>query len=296
MNPDEAKERLGALAQISGGAGQVAEGFWRELALDIKQGAPAALDMSAKEYADIALPHRHFAASHRQAIVVELIALDMSQRQIAAVVDVDQKTISNDLRKGEENSSSDADDDEGRDQDSEENSSPEADDSPVHVSQNSGEDEWYTPPEYIAAVRSVLGEIDLDPASSVWANATVHATHFYSKEYDGLIRPWSGRVFMNPPYSQPLIERFCTKFVRSLDAGDIAEGIVLVNNATETTWFQTMGQRATAIAFPKGRIRYIDQTGVPALTPLQGQAFLYFGPAAKVTQFAEVFSVFGVVR
>ena len=55
-----------------------------------------------------------------------------------------------------------------------------------HRAQGTGENEWYTPAEYIEAVRDVLKVIELDPASSSLANETVKAKRFYSKEDDGL--------------------------------------------------------------------------------------------------------------
>lgn len=164
----------------------------------------------------------------------------------------------------------------------------------VHVSNNSGENEWYTPPQYIEAAREVMGAIDLDPASSEVADRTVKAGTFYTKDDNGLGKEWYGRVWMNPPYAQPLIQYFAEKIVDEYDEGNIDEAVVLVNNATETKWFQALARAATAICFPMGRIKYLDATGTPANTPLQGQAFLYFGP--NQGRFIAVFEKFGVVR
>ena len=163
-----------------------------------------------------------------------------------------------------------------------------------HVAHNSGNNEWYTPTEYVDAARYAMGGIDLDPASSEVANRTVKADVYYTAEDDGLSRAWGGRVFLNPPYSGDLVGRFAAKTLEELEAGTVEQAVVLVNNATETGWFQALAERADAICFPKGRIRYLDHTGQVKQSPLQGQAFLYFGPNAE--HFAGVFSAYGVVK
>ena len=162
------------------------------------------------------------------------------------------------------------------------------------VSHNSGENEWYTPSQYIEAAREVLGTIDLDPASSAVANERVKATSYFTKDDNGLAHEWHGNVWMNPPYAQPLIAEFCEKIAEEFESGRVASAIVLVNNATETRWFQQMEKSTSAICFPAGRIKYLDSTGHPANTPLQGQAFLYFGD--EDLAFARVFRQFGFVR
>jgi len=147
----------------------------------------------------------------------------------------------------------------------------------VHVSANSGNNEWYTPANIIEAARKAMGEITLDPASCELANKTVKADRFFSQENDGLAHEWSGKVWMNPPYSSDLMSRFAAKLKESLlPHGRVVEACVLVNNATETKWFQSLASDCAAICFPSGRIRYISPEG-PKNSPLQGQAILYFG-------------------
>jgi DNA N-6-adenine-methyltransferase (Dam) len=72
-----------------------------------------------------------------------------------------------------------------------------------------GNNEWFTPPQYIEAARRMLGEIDLDPASHSIAQQAVKAARFYTLQDDGLAREWHGRIWLNPPYAQPTHYPIC---------------------------------------------------------------------------------------
>jgi ParB family chromosome partitioning protein len=160
----------------------------------------------------------------------------------------------------------------------------------VHVAQNSGENEWYTPPQFIESARLVMGSIDTDPASNPIANATVKATRFFTKDEDGLQQKWQGNVWMNPPYAQPLMSQFAGAISEKFENGEIEQAIILVNNATETQWFQRMASVASAVCFPKTRVRFLDPQGKPG-APLQGQAIIYFG--ADPSRFVDEFTQYG---
>ncbi len=145
-----------------------------------------------------------------------------------------------------------------------------------HVSHATGNNEWYTPSEYIESVRKVMGKIDLDPASSELANTIVKAAAYYDIDDNGLNKDWIGKVWMNPPYSADLVTAFITKLVSEYEKNHVEEAIILVNNATETRWFKSLVEIASAICFPVGRVKYWGPNATSG-APLQGQAFVYIG-------------------
>ena len=128
-------------------------------------------------------------------------------------------------------------------------------------------DEWYTPKEIIDA----LGIFDLDPCAPInplWETAI----EMYNKNDDGLIQEWKGRVWLNPPYSRPLIEQF---------VGRLAEhgnGIALLFNRCDSKMFQdVIFKKATAIMFIRGRIKFYRADGTQGGTPGCGSVLVAFG-------------------
>jgi phage N-6-adenine-methyltransferase len=156
-----------------------------------------------------------------------------------------------------------------------------------------GEVERYTPSQYIEKARTVMGSIDLDPASCDVAQIIVGATTFYTVFDDGLSKEWNGNVWLNPPYHRELVRRFVNKLVTELATGRIKQAIMLTNNSTDTDWFREAVSVCQAVCFVKGRINFLESDGVTELCPTQGQAFFYYG--TDVERFCSEFCKIGFI-
>lgn len=167
-------------------------------------------------------------------------------------------------------------------------------DRPVAAKGNSGKVDWYTPGEYVSLARAVMGNIDLDPASCEKANTIVQAGRIYTVDDDGLSQPWNGRVWLNPPYAQGVVDRFIDKCIIEKQAKRMTQAVVLVNNATDTKWFQRFAKAADMVCLKQGRIAFLNNdTLEPQTGTAQGQAFLYFGNRKQT--FRNVFQSVGCV-
>ena len=128
-------------------------------------------------------------------------------------------------------------------------------------------DEWYTPIELINS----LGSFDLDPCAPevpLWRTATT----MYDKNVDGLKQDWFGRVWLNPPYSRPLIEQFVNRMVEHNN------GIALLFNRCDSKMFiDVILEKATAIKFLKGRIKFYKKDGTRGGSPGCGSILIAFG-------------------
>jgi len=129
--------------------------------------------------------------------------------------------------------------------------------------------EWYTPAEIIQS----LGEFDLDPATSLEAyRINRSAKNYYTIQEDGLIQVWHGRVWLNPPYSNPLIQQF---FIKMAEHNN---GIALTFSKIEAKWFHDIVfSNATAVKFLYDRIRFYKPNGSRGLQPRNGSMLIAYG-------------------
>ena len=151
--------------------------------------------------------------------------------------------------------------------------------------------EWYTPPGYVDLARSVMDGVDLDPASNAVAQQWIQAVCHYTVADNGLLKPWFGCVWLNPPYGGQ-VSLWIEKAIDEYDQGNIQQGIILVKPAVGSSWYQQLSSRYPRCE-PHKRIKFIDVDGKQQSSPVHGNVFFYLGE--ELGRFKDVFSAIGTV-
>lgn len=115
-------------------------------------------------------------------------------------------------------------------------------------------DEQYTP----AWIFNVLGvRFDLDVCAPIGGTGLVPADLHYSVVEDGLVSPWLGRVWMNPPYSKPT--PWIDKFIEH------GNGIALLP-MSKSKWFNRLWDAVDGIVPLPVNLKFQQEDG--SLTPI----------------------------
>lgn len=130
-------------------------------------------------------------------------------------------------------------------------------------------DEWYTPPEIFEAIGL---DFDLDPCWPDTGRAHTPCYKVWTKSQDGLLQPWKGRVWMNPPFGArngqvPWLKKFIAH----------GNGIALVPARTSAGWFHDLIPKCDAILFPKGKTKFHRPDGSIGKSPGTGVVLIAMG-------------------
>ncbi len=171
---------------------------------------------------------------------------------------------------------------------------------------------WYTPPKYIEMARSVMGNIDFDPASCKIAQSWIKAAVYCDgseQRYNGLQQPYWGNIWLNPPFDNTAL--WLQKLYLEIHKGHVDQAIVLVNSNHGYKWYEEFW-RKFPVCCARERIEFLTD---PTLDDLRtgnysqyvinhqilkrvgqakrGQTFAYYGP--NIEAFYSVFSPIGRV-
>jgi phage N-6-adenine-methyltransferase len=109
--------------------------------------------------------------------------------------------------------------------------------------------DWLTPPEIITALGGAES-FDLDPCASEnqpWQTARRH----YTRRDNGLMLPWEGRVYLNPPYSTEQLRQWMAR----MSAHNFGTALIFARTETDV-FFKHVWECAAAVMFIRGRLNF----------------------------------------
>ncbi|NJO60323.1 MAG: ASCH domain-containing protein [Richelia sp. RM2_1_2] len=155
-------------------------------------------------------------------------------------------------------------------------------------SKSKSSDCWYTPPPIVELVIKVLEEITLDPCADDGRH--IPAALHYTANDDGVAKEWSGKVYMNPPFSHPGV--WMKKLQAEMESGRVRSAIALLPAATDTNWLSPV-LKTQPVCFWKGRIKFLGEDYQLKNAARQSHVLVYWGENWQ--WFKEVFEPHGFV-
>lgn len=122
---------------------------------------------------------------------------------------------------------------------------------PVRVQSKSAD--WETPQDFFDALDAEFG-FTLDVCASA---ENAKCKRYFSKEDDGLSRPWDGVCWMNPPYGKEIPKWMEKAYMESLRGATV---VCLVPARTDTRWWHSYAEKGEK-RFVKGRLKFLDFSG-----------------------------------
>jgi phage N-6-adenine-methyltransferase len=135
----------------------------------------------------------------------------------------------------------------------------------THAGNSSVNHAWRTPPALLDRLYAALGApFDLDPCSPTADRRTapVRARVYFTADDDGLALPWSGKVFVNPPYGR-VLRQWISKAQAEVTARRATLVVALVPARTETLWWHHHIAGAADAFMLRGRLSFGNDTPAP---------------------------------
>lgn len=137
-------------------------------------------------------------------------------------------------------------------------------------------DVWLTP----LSVLIGLGPFDLDPCAAPEPRPWTTAARMISLPDDGLEEEWTGRVWLNPPFSK------ARAFVAKM--AEHRNGVALIPARTETDWWwDHVWKPASGMLFIRGRVEFLYPDGLRARAAFPGPMVLVAYGEANVAAIAK---------
>jgi DNA N-6-adenine-methyltransferase (Dam) len=105
-------------------------------------------------------------------------------------------------------------------------------------------------------ILTALGRFDLDPCAADPRPWDCARRNFTERD-DGLSRPWTGRVFLNPPFNRYGVDRWIQRMAEH------NHGIALLHVRPETEWFVPCWRHASGMLFLRKRVIFCKPSGDP---------------------------------